>query len=690
MNRKIINISNYMYVADLYDANTDLLDEQYVAEFVMLRNFTLINNVACDTDIYFIERSLYFNMCKELRESEDNTTTLLTFPIPDSKTSGYSRYPNDFNDNYIDGSLYVGDALGLDVYEILGIENSTLKPKKILCDKIRIYHPIIHKYMNAVISIENYINNIHFHYLCRPWNTYKSKSETEFKVENNTYSEFIEVWFPNIDDIFKVNKDGTFNTYYKEDLNIVASTKNEEFINSILVGSDKVSNYDLTENVQIVPMNLLIQPFRIIQEIDPINETSIFAKLYLKTRTPVENNHLVHPINLTLFPYDSIDETTNIYMLDEDLPAASATFIYECKFAIKAKLGFSDGILSVINTFDYPTKEYFDSIYGDVEGTSPLIEAYKYYNDIKEDDYTILMSKKYKELYDDIEKKTSLSDYDKDLVRKMANMSSASDTELLKTWKRLKKESIEEEFKEEYGTTLDFLGYRIRIASDVWMKNVIYTDTIPITLDELDDFCFKLNGIFEKWYQLPESLVIKTSFIDRCLGIELPSNFVTVTKEWFKYMINDPEVYRLSNLTYMNDNMTDEYMKEIDLADNHVNFINNINCVVHKENEQSTIGKSSTTMKVLYKPIFYRVNDLQSIRIRTGLDQNIGVNLVQYMTKVETFNITLGNREFKEIGRNDVYVIFNIKASELTGTSGTYNITDGDGTYISSGNWSVY
>ena len=69
-----------MYVADLYDANTDLLDEQYVAEFVMLRNFTLINNVACDTDIYFIERSLYFNMCKELRESdEDNDEAFLNF-----------------------------------------------------------------------------------------------------------------------------------------------------------------------------------------------------------------------------------------------------------------------------------------------------------------------------------------------------------------------------------------------------------------------------------------------------------------------------------------------------------------------------------------------------------------------------------------------------------------------------------
>jgi hypothetical protein len=94
--------------------------------------------------------------------------------------------------------------------------------------------------------------------------------------------------------------------------------------------------------------------------------------------------------------------------------------------------------------------------------------------------------------------------------------------------------------------------------------------------------------------------------------------------------------------------------------------------------------------KLIYRPIFYRTQELQNIKLRTGVTQNIGINLVQYMTKVETFKIVIENTEYIESGRNDIYVIFSIPAANLKASSGIYNITNQDDEYISSGNWQLY
>ena len=59
------------------------------------------------------------------------------------------------------------------------------------------------------------------------------------------------------------------------------------------------------------------------------------------------------------------------------------------------------------------------------------------------------------------------------------------------------------------------------------------------------------------------------------------------------------------------------------------------------------------------------------------------------MSKVETFKIIISNNEFVETARNDIYVIFSINPSLLEGTSGKYDITNEEGTYLSSGNWTI-
>lgn len=117
--------------------------------------------------------------------------------------------------------------------------------------------------------------------------------------------------------------------------------------------------------------------------------------------------------------------------------------------------------------------------------------------------------------------------------------------------------------------------------------------------------------------------------------------------------------------------------------------IDKINCIVQKKGELQQIHNTKMVPKVLYKPIFYRTYELQSIKIRIGLRQNIGINLADYMTKVDGFKISIDGKEFIEFSRNDVYVIFKIDSTVFTNTSGTYHVLDQDGEYISSGKWEM-
>ena len=123
------------------------------------------------------------------------------------------------------------------------------------------------------------------------------------------------------------------------------------------------------------------------------------------------------------------------------------------------------------------------------------------------------------------------------------------------------------------------------------------------------------------------------------------------------------------------------------------NFINDIKCVISRTTDESVqldTNPNTYTPKILYQPIFFRTQDAQNIRIRDGVVQNIGINLVKYMTKVETFSISINNLTFIEVGRNDGFVIFSINGGAISGTSGTYNILTQDNDYITSGNWQKY
>ena len=55
MTRNIINIGSYKYLIEHYNVIDDLKTNEYISEFVMLRNFTIMNNIIYDNDIYIID-----------------------------------------------------------------------------------------------------------------------------------------------------------------------------------------------------------------------------------------------------------------------------------------------------------------------------------------------------------------------------------------------------------------------------------------------------------------------------------------------------------------------------------------------------------------------------------------------------------------------------------------------------------
>lgn len=751
MTRNIVNIGQYKYLVEYFDSNFDNLDNQYYAEFVMLRNFTIMNNIIYDNDIYIIERKYFDEYINELRNNGKDYGNILTFPITNLKVNSYSNSYKKFNDIFnifndnLNEALFSIDSdnnvsYSSNVYKLYNIVSETnndlsvskkLKAALVKCNKIKVYHPLIKKQMDMIVDICNYINGINFHYLCKPINTYSSKTETEIKVENETYSEYFEIYFPNVDELFKIDEDGNYVIYYKEDFNIVASTQNEKFINSIMSNSEDIEHSEDIEGSQIVPLNLLIQPYRIIEEYSADSEFNyndtvaddekIFVKLYLKNTVSNYSSN----ISIIFYPYYDIDNTTNIY-LTEGGNSGYVHFNSANQFKLMSRTGFSDGVISIVTLFDYPNKSYFYSKYKNDSHTSPIKEAYKYFNNVDDHYYNLFINEEIQQELNEINNINSISEEMIQTVKEVANYNNESKEEMLNVWKRIMKDTILKEYEEDFQTPANFLGFKIQIATDLGFNHIIFNKNIRINFNELDDFSFKLNGIFTSWSQKPEQLLCKINFYDRLLGIELTSNLVIITKEWFKYLINDTNrVFRLTDLSSINKNQdeidmnvinlsltneieklnelkaeltedqqtkVDEIIEDLrnDINTKKVNFINSIKCIVNKKsNDKINTERLNYNQKIIFKPIFYKVKDLQNITLRPNINQKIGINLSDYLSKINTFKIVIENKEYVEIGRNNIFVIFEIDSNNLANQSGSYNLIDSQGNYISSGNWNI-
>jgi len=763
MIRRTLNIGYYKFLTEYYNVNKDNITI-HKKQFVMIRNFNIMNDIINDTEIYIMDVNDWKEMVKEYDSDENNyfpNISSIAFPISSNNVTGFSNTPTDFNSNISKLSLYKKNdnndyEYGSDVYPLLDSNGNT---KDIKCDVIRIYHPMIKKSLKYLICIDNYINNIHFYYLCKPNYLYETNSETEIKSNNQIYSEYIEIYFPNLDDLFKVNSTNEnidiYNVYFNENLNTVVSKKNEKFIEQILSNNGEEETYTKFSNdnngylifkEQLVPLNLLLQPYRIAEDVDPFTGELHNVKLYLKQYMSMENNYLTNPFNLIVFPYDSIDENTHQYLLMDGYSSVELTYITEHKFTINSKIGFDDKHkISLISEFDFPNKELF------IENNNnnlqkALLEAYKYYYNVDEDNYKYYWVNKLRIDYPDIVDEL-LADFKNFCSENNINQNDEySDNEKLRIMIEYNYKYNDEgiydmlrdpEVEEEFETGMNFIGFRIQMATDLHYKNLIYNQTFTIKLEELDNFLFNLNGLFGSWVEYPDFLIVRTIFIDRIENIYISSNNVVITKEMFKYMINDNNYYTIDLLNIENNNMIElkgdniinpitilnnytesiknlisenisdsnklkklkssidnEYKKQILNNLNNLskfNFINNINCIINNSNsnENNSINKINES-KIIFKPIFYKTQDLQNVRLRSGVKQKIGINLVNYMTKVDTFKLNIDGIEFVENSRNDIYVIFEINSAIFTSSSGTYNITNQDDEYISSGNWILY
>lgn len=335
-------------------------------------------------------------------------------------------------------------------------------------------------------------------------------------------------------------------------------------------------------------------------------------------------NFIRYPVNISLFPYSAKIDT--LYIADEELESNSDVFIVNTDIDIQSILGFNDKDHVVVKmNFLYPKIRTFDSV----------SDAYEYYNNVSINEYSGI-------------------EYDEDDEHEDTD---ANGNKL---------------------TTQYQCTYRLELSSDAEFRNIIYRSPLvegQTLFNSIQNMEFEIP-IFNSWDQLPEVLVARTTFSDRYLGFQMTSNFVLITKEWYKYLVtynNTKEIYRL---------------KIEDMAD--VQFNDKVTCIIKKDTEESsTQNISSGNVKVIYKPVFYKVQDLQNIQIRKGVTQNIGVNLNNYLSKVNTFYMNIDGQQFIESARNEIYVIFKVQGNKINTNMGSYHISNQDNEYISSGNYQV-
>ena len=781
MIRQNIILGDYTYIADLFIAGEDKEYMPVHKKFVMIKNTNVLNDIVYDAEVYFIEQEI-INECLLEDGIVDGKKlgTKIAFPILGSKLSGYSSDYKTFNDNFSEDSFRYG-------IDILQICDKNYNPAFVTCDRLRIYFPVIKPKLDAIVSVSTYINNIKFYFVCKPINKYKVNSETEFTFDHTSYSEFIDIYVPNIDVLFKRNnlyavetsninevrqtftyeypnestvtcnvtlgpkieddilynsikvalstynhKETVFTLYSKTsnfeqtfktgskkfkidkstlsyNLLTISNIKNEiieanpdldiffvlseskfvyfltvnyvylyngtdyewipcehqNFLNEVL-SEDIYYNFETTRLIQIedvenlyyliedheyeininlsryngykniIELQTLVLPFTIEPVVDIEYSTVHYKKVFIDNNKQIGDNHINASLTVVLYPYSDFDTFNNLYVADEKLETNSDTFTHDLFFDLGASIEFNveSGSTVVKSVFTYP------------DTTKSIWESYCEHFNVTPNDYL------YYEPNEDSE----------DFI-------------------------IE--------TSIELIGYRLEISTDKEFDRVIYSLDKSIDMDNdgayfIDNFEFELSGIFDSWDNIPNILSVRTMFIDKMLRNTFISNVVYLNKEKIKYLINDETKHRTLSLVDMQADINAVKNNDDDMDLTKFNFIDKITCVVKKEETTTTVGSTNLTPKIIYKPVFYRVTSLQNIKIKAGLNQNIGINLSDLMTKVETFKLVIEDVEYVESARNDIYVIFNINGGQIKKTSGTYSILNQDDEFISTGVWVTY
>ena len=237
-----------------------------------------------------------------------------------------------------------------------------------------------------------------------------------------------------------------------------------------------------------------------------------------------------------------------------------------------------------------------------------------------------------------------------------------------------------EDLKEILGDSLEMVKYTCIVSSDYLSKNIIHEE-ISYS-DRVDDFLFPMKDLFSKWSQVPDNVYVRLIMEDRAIGKNCSSPTVLFTKDKLKYTINEQQYTRLSIKKKETD--IDDMNKE------NFNFISNMNCRIVKSNDdKQQIQKNSVQPRIIYKPIFFKVQDLQNIVLRSNMSQNIGISLSSYVNKVDEFILSIGENKWHESSRTSSFVIFNVNSKLIKESTGKYDILTSDNEYLSTGNYTI-
>jgi hypothetical protein len=328
------------------------------------------------------------------------------------------------------------------------------------------------------------------------------------------------------------------------------------------------SYVNVYDGIQLCPLELIIHPSHIVEsDIDSVHK---YYKLYVNPIKTIETNYITYPVNVTIYPYEYNDTNNNMYVVSDSLSPDTETYTTDCRIGLAARMGFNNGHVSVIVNFTYPNKQDFENAsmmlqefkerfpdeYNELYAKypqkyhyyNPVSLMYLYYNNVSAYDYNKFITLKKEQLFKNINSVTTLTSNDVLQVKTfLENFDAAAyDTDdenahpisttwedingrpdkILEMYKYMKRLAIENEIREQIKSDIDFIGFRITIASDKNFKNIIYdsynplkfTDDEDIYEFELDDFAFALNGIFTSWNEMPEHLIIECSFVDRYIG----------------------------------------------------------------------------------------------------------------------------------------------------------------------------
>lgn len=335
-------------------------------------------------------------------------------------------------------------------------------------------------------------------------------------------------------------------------------------------------------------------------------------------------------LNVALIPVNGVSESTGIYLTDTDLDIGNVVFGNENTFKLNCTTGFINGEISVIGKFEYDKR------------LGSLQTAWQ-------KSFNVSFSK-YEEMSNQIKKD---------------------------------KETLEELF----GGNPNCVKYVCTIATDNKFKSVVYTE--ERYANTVDDFSIPLHNLIDDWYQVPSHLVVKLSLVDRYVGVTYESNLKVLTKEDIKYIINDEKAVRFDGIINLAAD-SEEYENIDDMGEFNNLFISRLNCnIIKREGTSNQIRTVSNNPRIIYKPIFFKTQDANTISLRSGLKQNVGVYLNDYMTKVDKFSIKIGSYSIEELARNGVYVIFKVDVSQISDTTGKYDILDDSGEYITSGIYTI-